>query len=241
MTKPLARKGGFAHIGADAPQRRRPPGKIIAVVGVALVVLLWWGACSTGDDHPSPTGTAPAEVPLRSSHGPATLQDGVPNGFTRDPEGAATAAVTTIQALTEASGGRIAMTAVEATRIGASPSETIREVIEDGKKPPRANAGQLTVFPAAVTVVSYSDDAAQVSVWEMTVSQYQFNETAPKAVRVNWSTEVVSLRWEGDDWRLVDKKFAPGPNPDDAAVTAPAPDSPLAGRIQEGYYSMFVN
>ncbi|WP_068273874.1 hypothetical protein [Aldersonia kunmingensis] len=212
---------------------------LVALIVLAVIAACVRGCTAAGDDTTAGE-QAGIGVPIRTAHGPSTIVDGVPNGYTRDPDGAATAAVNTVQALDDAAAGRIRMGSVESTRIASAATTGLRKLVDDGKKPV-PNAGTLTVAPAAVTVTSYSDDAAKVSIWQMSTSQYSITPGDPKAVRVAWSTDEVSLVWENGDWKVQDKTFRTGPDPSDPAVTAPPADSALADPVQQGYYSFYVN
>ena len=252
----MPRTNNYSHLGARSPRdtgsattKRRtgaapPRWLVIALAAVAVLVVIALGVRGCGSEGESTdTATQPGigdSAPIRTAHGPTSIADGVPNGYTRDQDGAATAAVNTIQVVNEAITGRISMDAVERTRIATSATRAVLDVVADGKDP-RNYQDTLTMAPAAVTVVSFSADAAKVSIWEMSTSQTSVTPEDPKAIRVAWSTEEVSLVWQDGDWKLQDKTFRPGPDPADPAVTAPPAGSALATPVQQGYYSFFVN
>ncbi|WP_068270042.1 hypothetical protein [Aldersonia kunmingensis] len=216
----------------------------IGLVGLILLAVLGLGVrgCSdTNDDTPTgEQGGIGAPSAIRTAHGPTGIVEGVPTGYSRDPDGAATAAVNTVQALDEAFSGRISMDTVMRSRVSSAASTGALKLVEDGRHPV-PGPGTLTIAPAAVTVTSFSEDAAKVSIWEMSTAQYSITPTDPKAVRVAWSTDEVSLVWEDGDWKLQDKIFRTGPDPSDPAVTAPPTGSALANPVQQGYYSFYVN
>ena len=253
----MARTNNYSHLGARSPRdtgsattkRRRtgagPPRWLVIALSPSPSSWSSRSRCGAADPRVNPPTPPPNRgsgdsAPIRTAHGPASITDGVPNGYTRDQDGAATAAVNTVQAVNEAITGRISMDAVERTRIATSATRAVLDVVADGKDP-RNYQDTLTMAPAAVTVTSFSADAAKVSIWEMSTSQTSITPEDPKAIRVAWSTEEVSLVWQDGDWKLQDKTFRPGPDPTDPAVTAPPAGSALATPVQQGYYSFFVS
>jgi hypothetical protein len=76
-------------------------------------------------------------------------------------------------------------------------------------------------------------------VWQLDTGQSKVGTSGKVGVQTIWSTTTVTLSWSGTDWKAVDWKFAPGPNPAD--TTFPAAESPLAQKATGGYYSFYVD
>ncbi|MFG1795786.1 hypothetical protein [Nocardia sp. NPDC049149] len=175
---------------------------------------------------------------VRVAHGPTGVRDGVPIGYTRDVEGAATAAVNTVQALTQAGQGRITMDAVQAALLARDPGPHLRSSMRIGRDR-IASADVVNLVPAAVSVTAFTQSAARVVVWTVAVSRTAIAEGAPISVVTAWATHTVELVWEHGDWKAKDAAGQVGPTPEE--VVAPGIDSPLGRPLQSGYYTVYVN
>ncbi|MQY18954.1 hypothetical protein [Nocardia macrotermitis] len=238
----------FADVTPDEPTSQAAPTQITApprnwrsryrwlIVGVGLVAVSLCGLVVVHVTEHHSGGEQQAVI--RAAHGPVATFEGVPVGYTRDEAGAATAAVNTIQALTQAGQGRVPMSAVVAALIARDPGPHLRASIEVG-----AGRGQgsevVNMIPAAVTVKSFSPLAARVSIWTMTLSRGAISTGGPVSVITAWSTHDVDLVWQDGDWKVKDTAGQVGPTPDEQV--SPTPDSPLTQQIQSGYYSFYVN
>ncbi|MEV0246858.1 hypothetical protein AB0H76_09755 [Nocardia sp. NPDC050712] len=205
----------------------------VVMVSLAVTGLLILNQCD--QDSPASSGTSQS---LRVPHGPTAVRDGVPVGYSRDREGAATAAVNTVQALTQARQGRVAMGAVESALIARDPAPRLRKWIESGRDRSE-DPTVLNVVPAAVTVSGYSESAARVAVWVMVVSRSQINAQTPMSVNTAWATDTVDLVWEDGDWKA--KEVASKTGPDPAELTNITKDSPLGQPLEAGHYSVYIN
>ncbi|MGW5383903.1 hypothetical protein [Nocardia sp. NPDC003963] len=201
-------------------------------VGVLLSILV---ALSSGDDTSDGPGSG---FTVRAAHGPSHVVDNVPAGYTRDAEGAATAAVNAVQALAQAGQGRIAMTDVERVLVATDPGPQLRESIAISRDR-GSEEDVLTVLPAAVSVSAVTDTAAEVSVWTMGVSRAAIEPGDPVSVTTLWTSNTVSLVWQDEDWKVQEKTGQVGPTPDE--VVAPDAASPLSKPLVGGYYSFYVN
>ena len=222
---------------------RRDPGRLpwIWMGGAAAVaVLIAALAIAVGGSSEDPdNGGGPGVAEVRAAHGPTRMVSGVPSGYTRDKEGAASAAVNTVQALTQAGQGRVDMEDVVAARIARDPGAELRKSIDIDSGRTLDDSSVLNTLPAAVTVRSYSDEIAQVTVWWMSVSQASIGPDDPKSVMALWATSDVTVVWENEDWRVKEELNHTGPSPDEAVN--PTGDSPLVTPFQAGYYSFYVN
>ena len=225
--------------GSGGPSRGRWL-RIAAIAAAVVAVVAVLARLSTGGDDATGLDTAgPGVAQVRAAHGPNTMVNGVPSGYTRDPDGAATAAVNVIQALAQAAQGRVEMANVIATMIAKNPSSTLQKSIDVDSGRSEDSDLVFNILPAAVTVSSFTADVAQVTVWTMSMSRAPISAGDPVSVQTIWSTSELSLVWENGDWKARDKSFRSGPVPDE--VVNLAKESPLAKPLQGGYYSFYVN
>ncbi|MBF6171131.1 hypothetical protein [Nocardia blacklockiae] len=216
--------------------RRRMPWPWLVAGAVVAVVVLIVAALSSGDESGTNT-EGDGGFAVRAAHGPTRVVDNVPAGYSRDRAGAATAAVNVVQALAQAGQGRIGMAAVASVLVAADPGPQLRKSIEVGRD--RADdSNVLNVLPAAVSVLSYSDNTAEVSVWTVGVSRSTIGPGDPVSVVTVWSTNTVSLVWRDGDWKAQEKTGRVGPTADE--VVAPNSGSPLTAPLLGGYYSFYV-
>jgi len=199
---------------------------------VGLCGLLIAGSCA----HHGETGRTGGTV--HAAHGPSEILGGVPVGYTDDRAGAATAAVNTLQALTQAGQGRVQMDAVVTALVARDPGPHLRASIRIGRDRTQ-DSGVVNLIPAAVTVSRFTPLAAHVTVWTMALSQGAIGSDAPPWVITAWATNEVDLVWEHRDWRAKETAGHPGPMPEEAV--SPGADSPLAQPIQPGFYTFYVN
>ncbi|MFE2999309.1 hypothetical protein ACFXG4_30410 [Nocardia sp. NPDC059246] len=215
----------------------RHPGRLGLVALGLIVVLVAVFASRCGSDS-TDHGPSKPQWTVRAAHGPTRVVDNVPAGYSRDREGAASAAVNAVQALAQAGQGRIDMRKVVAVLVAAHPGPQVSKSIEVSRDRAR-DEDVLNVLPVAVSVISVSDTAAQVSVWTMGVARASIAPGDPVSVTTVWSTHTVSLIWESDDWKVEEKTGRVGPSPDE--VVAPNSGSPLTKPLLGGYYSFYVD
>ncbi|MDJ0396172.1 hypothetical protein QMK17_22905 [Rhodococcus sp. G-MC3] len=215
--------------GQGFPFKR--PLIIAAAVLTLLVIALVVGLAGSGDTENSADA-------IRAVHGPSTVNNGVPSGYTRDEQGASTAAVNTIQAIAQAGQGRIDMEAVRESMIVAEPGQTLGAAL-DSESNRDEDDDVLSLLPGAVTVTSFTSDAAEVTIWTIGVGQSEINDTGKVSVSTTYSTTDLSLVWQDGDWKARDWSFRQGPRPEDASY--PAADSALGGQLAAGYYTFYID
>lgn len=205
----------------------------LVLVSAGAVGLFTLNACGAG----AGSGRNPMAT-VRAAHGPTATIEGVPVGYTRDQAGAETAAVNTVQALTQAGEGRIPMAAVQHAVVARDPGPGLRRSlgIAANRAPDR---DVVNLVPAAVSVVEFSPSAARVSVWTVAVSRSSISDGDPASVITAWATHTMSLVWERGDWKAKELTAQTGPTPEQAV--APGTASPLSGALESGYYSFYVN
>jgi len=240
----------FAELTPDNPAPHTPSGRTPAparvrgwsrqrwlILGVGLVVvglcgLLMVNSCAR---H---AGTARHAVTVQAAHGPIGLRGGVPVGYTHDRAGAATAAVNTLQALTQAGQGRVRMDAVVTALTARDPGPGLRQSIEIGRDRPE-DPTVVNLIPVAASVSGFSSTAAHVRVWTLALSPSAVTTDAPTSVMTAWATHEVDLVWQRGDWKAKEIASHPGPTPDEAGASAA--DSVLAQPVQSGFYAFYVN
>ena len=143
-----------------------------------------------------------------------------------------------MQSVDQARQGRISGETLKERRVGPSPTEALTKVLEVSS----GRAPEKSVFnsaPAMVTVPTYAEDKAVVSVWAVGTSQTPVNDDGKVGLLTLWATTTVTLEWIDEDWKATDWQFQSGPNPNE--VTFPEADAALSRTAMTGYYSFFVN
>lgn len=244
VTPDSAIQGTYQGPGAPPPspdggrRSRRITPRVIAVIGAFAVVVVVAAILFSGGKDTADSGSGGPGFTVRAAHGPSAVVDGVPTGYTRDQEGAATAAVNVVQALTQAGQGRIDIAKVQSALVAKDPGPGLTKSIGIGSD--RAEEKDvLNVLPAAVTVTALTQDSAKITIWKVGVSRASIQPGDPVSVMTVWSTSEVSLVWQDGDWKAQDAVGHSGPTPDE--VVAPDSDSPLTKPLLGGYYSFYVN
>lgn len=179
--------------------------------------------------EPTPPETTPADpatsgIVRTESAGPRRWINGVPSGFSRDEDGARSAAITygtlagalvnTAPIAVEPIIGSISTASTRSRRIADvnTALDTLRTRVAGG-------AGPIVVVqaPVLVRVDSYAERRAVVTSWMTTVVARQ-GVADPQST---WSTITAVLLWERGDWRLESERIVPGPTPDQSVDSAP--------------------
>lgn len=241
MARNYSQVGGPLAAGSSTPARSRKPWWIGggALLVIVLLIVIVAASCGGGDDGGDSAGGQDSTTPgIGSAHGPQSITNGIPGGYTRDKTGAATAGVNFIQAITQAGQGRISGDKLREQAVGTTPSQSLTDVVAQNSGR-GADENVYSTIPVVTTVPEFTQDKAVVSVWQVDASQSTIGTEGKVGVQTIWSTTTVTLAWSGSDWKAVDWKFTPGPNPADA--TFPAADSPMAHKATGGYYSFYVD
>lgn len=186
--------------------RRRGTVLAVAMVVIAVIAFLA-GRVTAPDDNQTP-------IPPRSSN-PEGERDGVdaPFGYEQSREGAVEAATdfTRLMAAvsddTDAYLSRIEAIAApewaeEARRLAMNSLEFLRERY--------GSRGAFSFAPVRYRVDSYSDTAATISVWGVTVA----SGSKIPGIEESWLTGTLDLAWISENWRLVGQKSETGPTPE---------------------------
>ena len=214
----------------------RPLVLALAVV-IALVagVLVGRYALPASSEQAQHGQTQPSESPTGAGareHGPKTITKGVPSGFTRDREGAASAAMIAVQLLTAVAHGNADPEVVKTTWIASSADQATRRLFSEA----RASSGndRTSKAPADFTVKDFTGDQAVVELWVSSVGIGP-GLSGRGVIRAQaWSTVTYRLAWEADTWKVATVKTVDGPQPgtDNAA---PAPE-----RKRVAFFSFFI-
>lgn len=207
------------------PQTRGRWGLIIWVTSLVLLTLTAV-VVRFSDDHRgqeeapgSGSGASSAQAASTDAAEPAPAvnrEAASPSGFARDEDGAAAAAVEHVAAgqkwlylsddeLVSAVADIAAPDAVD------DLSEDIVDDVRLAREELSASPGRVWWFvhPLAWQVDRFSEDAATVSVWVVTILS-AVDVTAPQA---EWMTVTVDLEWVDGGWRLREMVDRPGPTP----------------------------
>lgn len=156
---------------------------------------------------------AAPRVPVdRAAGAGIPLQGGIPVPQRRTPAGAATAAQNF-----QIAGFRVAAGTVDAGRAA--------QVLLDPQATPAAAAvlaaptqpqdqlvrQRLTYAPLSTLVAAFSPDRAEVLVWG--VAAHSSKLTVQPGGTEDWGQSMISLRWDGSQWRVTDQRYQTGPWP----------------------------
>jgi hypothetical protein len=217
----------------------RRPRPLLVLAGSGLLLLGILIGRATAAAPPPPLAEAERAAPAASEvwtvPGPTRVEAGAPVGFALTPAGAVAAAASYVTVL---SGERMLVadervSALTAIAAGDAAGELIQavtpgmeivveglgltpEVVDDPGFVARS-------VPAGYRLDAYTDDEATVHVWHTSMIYAEGRH----AVAGAWGTEVVRLRWEREDWRLVAFSSEEGPTPPSSAASA-VPDVGLA-------------
>ncbi|SDP97842.1 hypothetical protein [Lentzea jiangxiensis] len=212
-----------AHTGPRSAARR--PLLLVLAAAVLLiggVVIGRYGVPAT--DEPTETGQVPRSSAPDSAgareHGPSKIVKGVPSGFTRDREGAASAAVIAVQLPLNIARNYADLEVVKSTWLARdADAATRREYSERGS----TTGDDLTIkMPADVTVKDFNGDNAVVEVWVSTTGVAPGFGGRGTTRSQSFSTVTVELVWEREDWKVVTFTTSDGPRPG-TDTAAPAP------------------
>ncbi|MFJ4619824.1 hypothetical protein [Streptomyces sp. NPDC088812] len=230
--------------GARRPGRSSSRGLVTVVAVVVLLIAAIAIANRGGDDSSSSSATSKGDQPKTSTTAASgtkpvqTKSAGIPTGYTRDEQGAQSAAANYCVALGSA---------------GMFDSERRREIVDTVYAPAVAEArrsaldtaysdetflgniglnkdgtapdGQTFVsriVPVGSKVTASSEDAATVEVWYTSLFGLS-GEASTNPVSQSWYTTTYQLKWINDDWKVTDFQQKDGPVPigrDQKASTA---------------------
>ena len=217
-----------------ARRSRRWGWIVLAVLTLALGLVLGRyvlpGAASASGPAPTPT-TPPQSAGLAAPHGPRSITQGVPSGYTDDQAGAATAAVNAVQLRVALAHGQATPATAARLWVASTADTTTRQAFSQGAD--GSSGDQTNKLPAATRVTSFTATATTVQVWVVSAG------TAPAfgggdVVSAAWTTETYQLVWQGGDWKVVSIQTGQGPQPGDTTTqTVPA--------LTNGLYSFYLN
>ncbi|SMC95586.1 hypothetical protein SAMN05660733_02894 [Lentzea albidocapillata] len=224
---------------APAGPRPRTSRVLVLILTVAVVliggVLVGRYALPASSEQAQPGHTQPSDVPSGAGareHGPKTITKGVPSGFTRDREGAASAAIIAVQLQPAVAHGHADPEVVKTTWIASSADQATRQLFSQTK----ATSGddRTSKAPADFAVKDFTGDQAVIELWVSSVGIGPGLGSRGVIRAQRWSTVTYRLVWEADTWKVATVKTVDGPQPgtDD---TAPAPE-----RKQVAFYSFFI-
>jgi hypothetical protein len=116
---------------------------------------------------------------------------------------------------------------VRATWIASNADEAARKVLSAG--PNTAGDDQTNKLPASTRVTEYSDTAATVEVWVVSVG----STNGGTLTAARWTTVTFQLVWE-EDWKIRSLRSAAGPEPGDNRPGTPTPP------ITDSLYTFYI-
>ncbi|MFD9701261.1 hypothetical protein [Lentzea sp. NPDC059081] len=179
----------------------------------------------------TPPSDAPSGERARE-HGPKTISKGVPSGFTRDREGAASAAMIAVQLLPAVAHGHADPEVVQSTWIASTADQATRRVFSEART--SSADDRTSKAPADFAVKDFTGDQAVVELWVSSVGIGPSLGGRGIIRAQRWSTVTYRLVWEAATWKVATVTTVDGPQlgTDDAA---PAPE-----RKQVVFYSFFL-
>ncbi|MEU6355744.1 hypothetical protein ABZ896_41595 [Streptomyces sp. NPDC047072] len=216
---------------------------LVTVVGVIVLLIAAIAFANRGGDDSATSPEGTSGQPKSSSTAPSgktpaqTKSGGIPTGFTRDAEGAQSAAAN--YAVTLGSTGMfnkgtrhsivdaLYVPTVAAKLQGAMDTAYSAAFLSklgldsEGRAPEGSTFVSRTV-PVGTTTGQFSSDAAKVSVWYMgLIGMSGASSTDP--VSSTWKTWTFDLRWTDGDWKISADTQTDGPAPvpgDDKAASS---------------------
>lgn len=208
---------------------------IAAVVALVVGVLIGRYAVPATSEQ-AQSGQAPSTSTASGSgareHGPKTINKGVPSGFTRDREGAASAAMIAVQLLPAVAHGHADPEVVKTTWIASSADQATRQLFSQARA--SSGNGRTSKAPADFTVKDFTGDQAVIELWVSSVGIGTGLNGRGVIRAQTWSTVTYRLVWEDDTWKVAAVKTDDGPQPGTDSA-APAPE-----RKQVAFYSFFI-
>jgi hypothetical protein len=147
-----------------------------------------------------------------SSSAGMTMRAGVPVPNRHSVAGAATAAADFQIAGFRVAAGSLSASTAASVLLSAQASSAAEQVLAA----PTASTAQLaqsrtSYAPLSLVVRSYTASRAVVQVWGVAASS---SRTTPQpAGTEDWGSSVISLTWDGSQWRVADQQFSDGPWP----------------------------
>jgi hypothetical protein len=220
---------------APAPRRASRnwlwPSLAVVLLVLGLAIGRWVIPASGSAATSTPPSATGGSGGVGAPHGPSTVTQGVPSGYTHDQAGAATAAVNAVQLVGNLAHGQADPATAGKTWPASSAEAAARTALSSG---PDGNTGdQTTKVPVSTRVTAYSDGSATVEVWVVAVGS---TSGVGANTSAGWSTHTVGLVWQSGDWKVASLKAVTGPQPgSDAAASSTT--TPLTN----GLYSYYIN
>lgn len=234
----------------DGPRRSgaSPRRSLTTVVGVVLVLI---GAIvfanraedggTAGSERPAERGPQAAPTAPSGERPVSGVEQGVPTGYARTEQGAASAAANYAVALggegmfraetrqaildTVYAPDAAARQGPELDRLYTDPGFLGRVGLDEDGAAPAGMTFVSRVVPVGTRVVEFEEDAgttAVVEVWQISLLGMA-GEGSTNPVTEAWYTNTIELSWLDDDWKVVDVEQTEGPVPvgrDQRASTA---------------------
>ncbi|GBQ03870.1 hypothetical protein SSP531S_53480 [Streptomyces spongiicola] len=242
--------GGTGDVYGGARRPARNSRSLVMVAGVVVLLVSAIAFANRGDGTVSPgtTGTAKGTTPTAATgiRPVAGKHAGIPAGYTKDQQGAQSAAANYAVALGSVGMfqrdsrhtivDRIYTTEAAAKLKGPQDSAYSAAFLERLGLDPEGNAPVGSTFvsrtiPVGTQVEAFSGDTARISVWYTGLIGMS-GEASTDPVRTTWKTWTFDLRWTGNDWKVVQDSEKDGPAPVPGDITASTSDE-ISQAVQE--------
>ncbi|WP_156725729.1 hypothetical protein [Streptomyces apocyni] len=243
QTRTRLPEGRDIYGGARRPARSSR--SLVTVVGVVVLLIAAIAFANRGDgggdgSSDNDGGGKPGAAPTAASgQDPVTGKaGGIPTGYTRDREGAQSAAANYAVALGsdgmfDAGRRQEIVSTVYAPDVAAQRQGDLDKVYSDTKfltsiglnedgSPPKDQTFVSRFSPLGTKVEKYSDGTARVAVWYSALFGLA-GTGSPNPVSESWYTNTFDLKWVDGDWKVTDFEQEEGPAPvarDQTASTA---------------------
>lgn len=201
---------------AREPRRWVLGTAVIVAVTAASATAFVLGRATAGSDADADAAATP------------TTRNAIPVPDRRTQAGAATAAITYQIAGFRVSTGTLDAAAAADVLLAPQASDSAHAVLAPV---PAAVPGRTTYAPLSAGVREYTPDSAEVELWGVVASS-SLTGAQPQGTE-NWGRIVVTLAWDGAQWRVSDHVYSSGPWPVPADARQSESDGDFSFRAKE--------
>lgn len=189
----------------------KPRGRRIAILLIVLLAVgagVWIGRASAPEEN-----SPPSQSDSGPTAGAREVVNGVPVGYERTEEGAVEAATNFARVMASISPDAVSYQRAIQTLAAPDWRDDAEELANSGLSffsERYGPGGSLTFVPVRYRVSAYSESAATVELWGVSVA------SGPKinGVEESWVTGIIDLTWINGDWRVSGQQSEAGPTPE---------------------------
>ncbi|WP_327230686.1 hypothetical protein [Streptomyces murinus] len=218
-----------------APRRpgRSPSRGLITVVGVVVLLIAAIAFANRGDHSSANTSTPKSSQPHTSPTSPTgthpvqTKTNGIPSNFAHTGQGAESAAANYAAVLwsdgmvdtanrhriVEAVTDQSALQRLQSDFDANYSADFLKGVgLSSNGSAPKGDTFVNRTLPAGTKTTSYNSETATVEVWCNGLFGLA-GESSNTPVTSGWFTVTFKLKWNGNDWKVLDTSLKTGPTP----------------------------